>query len=59
MAVQCFGLLRPYMPQIMPDIVSQLYPDPKPDEVSACNNAAWCVGEVALRYGQGIFPFPY
>ncbi|KIJ51420.1 hypothetical protein M422DRAFT_158398 [Sphaerobolus stellatus SS14] len=52
MAVQCFDLLRPYMPQIMPDIVSQLYPDPKPEEVSACNNAAWCVGEIALRYGQ-------
>lgn len=51
MAVQCFGLLQPYMPNIMPFIVSQLYPDPKPEEVSACNNAAWCVGEIALRYG--------
>ncbi|KAF8525967.1 armadillo-type protein [Hysterangium stoloniferum] len=52
MAVQCFELLRPFMPQIMPEIVAQLYPDPKPDEVSACNNAAWSVGEVALRYGS-------
>lgn len=52
MAVQCFELLRPFMPQIMPEIVTQLYPDPKSDEVSACNNAAWSVGEVALRYGS-------
>ena len=53
MAVQCFELLRPFMPQIMPELVAQLYPDPKADEVSACNNAAWSVGEVALRYGPG------
>lgn len=41
------------MPQIMPELVSQLYPEPRPEEVSACNNAAWSVGEVALRYGAG------
>jgi transportin-1 len=57
MAVQCFELLRPFMPQIMPEFVAQLYPDPKPEEVSACNNAAWSVGEVALRYGAGRYYF--
>lgn len=55
MAVQCFELLRPFMPEIMPELVAQLYPEPKPEEVSACNNAAWSVGEVALRYGAGLY----
>jgi len=36
----------------MPEIISQIEPEPKFDFISASNNAAWSVGEIALRYGQ-------
>ncbi|KAH9944774.1 ARM repeat-containing protein [Amylocystis lapponica] len=52
MAMNCFPLLRPYMPNIMQELTAQLDPEPKVEFVSACNNAAWSVGEVALRYGR-------
>ncbi|PCH36569.1 ARM repeat-containing protein [Wolfiporia cocos MD-104 SS10] len=52
MAMNCFPLLRPYMPAIMQELTLQLDPEPKVEFVSACNNAAWSVGEVALRYGR-------
>ena len=51
LAMNCFPLLRPKMGQIMQELVLQLDPEPKVEFVSACNNAAWSVGEVALRYG--------
>src|ERR1700722_17316114 len=53
MAMSCFVLLRPHMPDIMSELILQLDPEPKVDFVSASNNAAWSVGEVALRYGRG------
>ena len=53
LAMHAFPLLRPKMPQIMQELVQQLDPEPKAEFVSACNNAAWSVGEVALRYGPG------
>lgn len=53
MAISCFGILRIYVPTLMPEIISQIEPEPKFDFVSASNNAAWSVGEIALRYGQG------
>ncbi|KAI0919076.1 hypothetical protein AcW1_003452 [Taiwanofungus camphoratus] len=52
MAMNCFPLLRPHMPAIMQELIAQLDPEPKFEFVSACNNAAWSVGEVALRYGR-------
>ncbi|KAF8869298.1 armadillo-type protein [Mucidula mucida] len=52
MAMGCFGVLRPAMAGIMQELVGQLDPEPKFDFVSASNNAAWSVGEVALRYGR-------
>ncbi|TEB38110.1 ARM repeat-containing protein [Coprinellus micaceus] len=52
MAVNCFSALRPAMPGIMNELVLQLDPEPKFEFVSASNNAAWSVGEVALRYGR-------
>ena len=51
LAMHCFPLLRPKMPLIMQELVLQLAPEPRVEFVSACNNAAWSVGEVALRYG--------
>ncbi|EIN06595.1 ARM repeat-containing protein [Punctularia strigosozonata HHB-11173 SS5] len=52
MAMGCFPLLRPHMPGIMSELIEQLDPEPKVEFISACNNAAWSVGEVALRYGR-------
>ncbi|KAH7925297.1 ARM repeat-containing protein [Leucogyrophana mollusca] len=52
LAMGCFGLLRPHLPGIMEELILQLDPEPKVEFISACNNAAWSVGEVALRYGQ-------
>lgn len=55
LAMNCFDLLRPYAPAIMNELIEQLDPEPKVEFISACNNAAWSVGEVALRYGRGQF----
>ncbi|KAE9387027.1 ARM repeat-containing protein [Gymnopus androsaceus JB14] len=52
LAMGCFTILRPYMPGIMTELILQLDPEPKVEFVSASNNAAWSVGEVALRYGR-------
>ncbi|KAJ8076623.1 hypothetical protein PM082_001046 [Marasmius tenuissimus] len=52
MAMGCFTILRPHMPGIMAELTLQLDPEPKVDFISASNNAAWSVGEVALRYGR-------
>ena len=53
LAMNCFPILRPHMPGIMQELIIQLDPEPKVEFISACNNAAWSVGEVALRYGRG------
>jgi len=50
MAISCFALLRPLIPQIMPTVIEQIVVEPSPDCVSVCNNAAWAVGEIALQY---------
>lgn len=52
LAMGCFPLIRPSMPGIMSELIVQLDPEPKFEFVSASNNAAWSVGEVALRYGR-------
>lgn len=53
LAMGCFQLLRPHLSAIMAELIEQLDPEPKVEFISACNNAAWSVGEVALRYGRG------
>jgi transportin-1 len=57
LAMNCFAILRPHMPGVMAELIAQLDPEPKVEFVSACNNAAWSVGEVALRYGRGMSHF--
>ncbi|KAF8870895.1 transportin-PC [Infundibulicybe gibba] len=57
MAMGCFVLLRPHMPGIMAELILQLDPEPKVEFISASNNAAWSVGEVALRYGRDDLEF--
>ncbi|CAG8640503.1 13232_t:CDS:10, partial [Acaulospora colombiana] len=55
LAMSCFEILRPHLPQVMPELINQLDPSPKVEFVSASNNAAWSAGEIALHYGQGLF----
>lgn len=55
LAMGCFPLLRPYMPEIITELTLQLDPEPKAEFISASNNAAWSIGEVALRYGRGTY----
>lgn len=60
MAMNCFTVLRPHMPPIMvqllaimEELIGQLNNEPKVEFIiSACNNAAWSVGEVVLKYGR-------
>jgi transportin-1 len=49
MAISCFDLLRPVVPQIMPSVIQQIETEPAPESVSVCNNAAWATGEIALQ----------
>ncbi len=53
MSKNCFPLLRPQVSRIMQCVTVQLDPGPKVEFVSACNNAAWAAGEIALRFGRG------
>ncbi|KAJ3849043.1 armadillo-type protein [Lentinula lateritia] len=57
MAMSCFDILRPCMPDIMSELVLQLIPEPKINFVGASNNALWSIGEVALQYGQNNAEF--
>ncbi|KAF9041135.1 armadillo-type protein [Rhodocollybia butyracea] len=52
MAMACFPILKPHMPGIMAKLILQLDPEPKAEFLGASDNAAWSVGEVALRYGD-------
>ncbi|ETW74770.1 hypothetical protein HETIRDRAFT_68096 [Heterobasidion irregulare TC 32-1] len=51
LAIACFPLLQPHMETVMQDLIVQLDPEPKVEFISACNNAAWAVGEISLRCG--------
>jgi transportin-1 len=57
LAMNTFPLLKPHMSPIMHELILQLDPEPKVEFVSASNNAAWSVGEVALRYGRDDLMF--
>ncbi|WOO77650.1 Transportin-1 [Vanrija pseudolonga] len=56
MAMTCFPLLRPYVPELMPAIIEQITPEPQPDCISVCNNAAWAAGEIAIQYRADATP---
>lgn len=51
LAISAFPLLRPNLEEIMPELIQQIEPEPRIDNISVCNNAAWCAGEIALQYG--------
>ena len=49
MAISCFDLLKPVIPQIVPSVIQQIEPEPELERISVCNNAAWATGEIALQ----------
>lgn len=52
LSILAFDLLQPTVPSIMPELISQIEPEPSMVNVSVCNNAAWAAGEIALQYGN-------
>ena len=50
MAISCFSILKPSIPNLMPSVIEQIVEEPDPDCISVCNNAAWATGEIALQY---------
>lgn len=40
--------------EVMPSVIEHIAPDVRQDNVSVCNNAAWCAGEIALKQGAGM-----
>jgi transportin-1 len=38
----------------MPGLISHIEVEPRPAEVSVCNNAAWAAGEIALQAGRDM-----
>jgi transportin-1 len=48
-AISCFPILKPFLPQIMPDAINAIETVPKAETVSVCNNACWASGEIALQ----------
>lgn len=56
MAISCFAILQPVIPQIMPSVIDQIITDPPSDCISVCNNAAWAAGEIALQYQGSAGP---
>ena len=50
MAISCFSILKPSIPNLMPSVIEQIVVEPDPDCISVCNNAAWATGEIALQY---------
>lgn len=58
LAIGVPSIIRPAMPGLMPELVNQLalgssasHGQMKSEFISACNNAAWSVGEIALHIG--------
>ena len=41
----------------MPLGIEAITPHVQPEYVSVCNNAAWCAGEIALKYGAPMADF--
>lgn len=56
LSISIFGVLRPSIPRLMPELVSQIVSEPSLVNVSVCNNAAWAAGEIALQYGRAAAP---
>lgn len=47
LAASCFPYVEPYLPLLFDAIFANL----SSEHASACNNAVWALGEIALQYG--------
>lgn len=45
------------LPEILPQVINAVSPDVRAENVSVCNNAAWCAGEIALKHGAAMDTF--
>ena len=41
----------------MPGLISHIDVEPRPADISVCNNAAWAAGEIALQAGKEMEPW--
>lgn len=41
----------------MPGLISHIEVEPRPADISVCNNAAWAAGEIALQAGEEMKPW--
>ncbi len=53
LAKSCVGVLRPWLGQYIPVLLENLHPEYH----SACNNAVWAIGEIAMRMGSEMEPW--
>ena len=42
---------------MLPVIIENMEPDVDNELMSVCNNACWCLGEIALYYKEELAPF--
>ncbi|EFA85888.1 transportin [Heterostelium album PN500] len=49
----CILHFKPYIPEYIPILITNLYPDLVP----VCNNACWALGEIAVRMPMDVKPF--
>ena len=56
-AISAFGLLKPQIDQIIPEVIKEINPEVQASRSSVINNAIWATGEIALRHQSGMEPF--
>lgn len=49
----CFQHVKPCIPEFLPVLSQNL----KADYISVCNNAAWAIGEIAVKMGPDMKPY--
>ena len=56
-SISTFGLLKPQIDQIIPEVIKEINPQVQASRSSGINNAIWAIGEIALRHQSGMEPF--
>ncbi|WFD34898.1 hypothetical protein MCUN1_001743 [Malassezia cuniculi] len=51
LSLSAFSELHARVPAIMPVLLAEVVSEPPPEALSACNNATWAAGEIALQCG--------
>lgn len=57
LTISAFGVVRPCLAEVMPLLVEQIDPNVPHALASACNNAAWSSGEIALQWRMLLWFF--